>query len=169
MVGKRGYFFVVDSIIAATILLFGLFYLFTTIASTPAQTQAFRTADDFAAILLYQQLWQSTNTYYTTTLMQQGLVPYPDNTAFEELGYLFYKPSSQCPTCLNHTYNFSQSLIDESLDTRFGAAIYINNTLIYSRDVAKTTVLFSRGVIIYTRMNSTTLIGPVIGEVQLWY
>ncbi len=50
MVGKRGYFFVIDAIVAATILLFGLFILFGSSVRTQQDLQPFVSIEDFMSL-----------------------------------------------------------------------------------------------------------------------
>jgi hypothetical protein len=170
MVNKKGYFFVVDAIIASTILLFGLFILFGSSIRMPEDTQPLTTTEDFTSILLYQPLSQSTNPYYTAVLLSTpGLVNNQDATPLEELGYLMYKYNqTNNVVYLQHAQNFASSLMNESLEKRYGASIYLNNTLVYNRSTARTTFQFSRATVVYVRVGTTQAIGPYPGEVQLW-
>jgi hypothetical protein len=59
--------------------------------------------------------------------------------------------------------------MNESLDPTLGAAIYINDTFVYGRPIIATALQHSRSVIVYARTGPNVLIGPVIGEVRLWY
>ena len=167
--GRKGYFFVVDAIIAATILLFGLLYLFGTGVSSPSYAQTYTATEDFASILLYTSLTTSTNSYYLSTLLPANVVPYPDATPIEEIGYLLEVNPATCPSCASYATPFAQSLMDDTLEQRYGGAIYVNNTLVYSRNIPQKTVFINRSVIVYVRYNATILLGPVRGDVLVWY
>lgn len=169
MKGRRGYFFVIDAIIAATILLFGLFIIFGSGIRTTETQQPFIAAEDFSSLVLDKSLATSTNSYYVTILLPAGLVPYPDATPMEEIAYLMERDPLTCFSCASYAANFSRSLIDEALDSHYGVAIVYNGTTVYSRTVPKNDLFLSRPSIVYTRMNMTTVIGPVTGEVQVWY
>lgn len=167
--GRKGYFFVVDAIIASTVLLFGVFLLFGSAIRATDQTQPLSSAEDFAAIILNTPMSGSQNQYYLTMLLPQNIVAFPDATPLEEVGYLIIKWNQTSNiTYLSHAENFTESLID-SLDSRFGVAVYFNGTRIADRAVPETTVRITRPILLFIRMNESAVIGPVTGEVWLWY
>jgi hypothetical protein len=169
MVGRRGYFFVVDAALASIVLFFGIFLLYSMHIEQPESTQPLTTAEDFITLLNYQQLSESTNTYYVQTLLPNRLVLYPDVTPLEEIGYLLieYNRTGNV-TYKEHAYNFTVSLVDEAIDPQYGVALYYSGTLVYNRTIPQNNYLISRPLFIYVRYNLTTLYGPVPGEVQVW-
>jgi hypothetical protein len=170
MVSKKGYFFVIDAIIASSILLFGLFILFGSSIRVPEDRQPLVTTEDFTSILLYQPLSSSTNEYYTRVLLPgQNLVINQDATPLEEIGYLVYRYNqTNDPVYLRHAENFASSIMNESLERRYGASIYLNKTLVFNRTLQRNSFQFSRITVVYIRTNNTNVIGPVLAEVQLW-
>jgi hypothetical protein len=166
---KKGYFFVVDAIIAITIVLLGMFLLFSTGSRSFDQDQPLQTLEDFTTIATAQTLSESTNAYYVNTLLPARVVPLSDMTPTEEIGYLLLKYNETGNvTYLNYASNFTASLFNESIEDRYGASLSINDTIIYSRPVAATSFNIARTTVLYVRMNETTLRGPVLSEVRLW-
>lgn len=167
---KGGYFFVVDAVIALTIVLLGVFLLFSANARHFDQDQPLETLEDFVTISGARTLSESTNSYYVNTLLPARVVPFPDATPLEEVAYLLLKYGETGNiTYLYHAGNFSAALFNESIESRYGAALIINGTTIYSRSVQAEQFSMSRTTVLFVRMNETALRGPVLSEVQLWY
>lgn len=165
---RRGYFFVIDAIIAATILLLGIFVLLGASVEKPAGTQSITTADSFATLIGDTPLSSSTNSYYESTLLTKNLVPFADATPIEEIGYLVLSNNSSCPSCASYAENFSLSLIDEAIDSQYGVAIAFNGTVVALRDRPQRVFYIARPLLVYVRLNSTDVVGPVVAEVRLW-
>jgi uncharacterized membrane protein len=170
MRSRKGYFFVIDSIVALTIVLLGIFLLFSTGSSSFNLEQPLSTLEDFASITMARPLSESTNNYYVTELLPAGLVPFPDATPMEEIAYLVQRSiESGDPLFAEYAENYSRALIDEALERRYGAELIINGTSVFARDNPQTLFNMGRQGVLYIRMDDSTVRGPVVAEVRLWY
>jgi hypothetical protein len=164
---NRGYFFVVDAMLAAIILAIGLFILYSTSIRAAPVDQSLSLIEDFSTLLGSTEIASTTNTYYLNTLLPNNLVLYPDETVFEELGYLSVLSSTD-PSYAVYASTYAESLMNSSLDARYGSAIVINGSTLYSRPIAKSSFFLNRSTLVYVRMNDTTVYGPLIAEVHIW-
>lgn len=168
MRGRRGYFFIIDAAIASVILFLGVIVIFGASIRAPEDTQTLTRVEDYATILLTQPLSRSTNAYYVSELLPQGLVPSPETTALEEIAYLHVLGQAGCSTAASHAYNFSLRMTDQILESQRGGAIYVNGTLVYNRSNQPINIFINRPTLLYVRLNATDLIGPIPAEMHVW-
>lgn len=163
---KQGYFFLIDAIIASVVLFAGLFVLFSTGITTQEKLQPLVTLEDLVTVISITPISSTVNDYYVDELLPQGIVPYPDATPLEEIVYLLY---ANCPTtnCTSHAENYTLSLFAATLDPQYGAQLSVNNTIVAQYGSMTPRYVYARSVVVYAR-NETGIIGPLIGEVQLW-
>lgn len=167
---RKGYFFVIDATVAITIVLLGIFLLFSSGASSFSQEQPLTSLEDFVTLSGARSLAESTNNYYTGTLLPARVVPLPDMTPLEEVGYLLFRYNETGNvTYLHYASNFTASLFNDSIEARYGASLTVNGTLVYRRAAEPSSFNIGRTTVLYVRMNETAIKGPVLSEVQLWY
>jgi hypothetical protein len=165
---KKGYFFVIDAILAAIVLMLGIFILYSTAVRAPSTEPQFLRAEEFATTLTSTGATVG-NTYYQGVLLPGGLVPYTDVSPLEELGYLLIKyQDTGDVSYLSYAGNYSESLMNDSLETYQGSAIVVNGTLLYARPLGREEFFLNRTLLAYVRMNATRLEGPLLAEVHLW-
>ena len=163
---RQGYFFIVDAIMASLVLFAGLFIIFSGGASTQESLQPLVTLEDLVTTLSITPISSTVNDYYINQLLNNSLVPYPDATPLEQITYLMF---TTCPgiNCTSHAENYTRSLLESAVDVQYGAKITINGTVLATYGMTKPRYALARSIIVYAR-NETGLIGPVVGEVQLW-
>lgn len=163
---RRGYFFVVDAVIASVILFVGLFALFGGGVRSDDNVQPLATIEDLLQTLGTQPVSATLDPYYTGTLLQAGLVPYPEATPLELITYLNVTDCGD-PYCDEHAYNYTESLFQTTLGSEYGASLTINGSLIFEQDRDKRYVL-TRSFVVYVRVNDTNYTGPLVAEMALW-
>ena len=163
---RRGYFFVIDAIIASVILFAGLFVLLGGGVHKEDTVQPLATVEDLLSTLATQPVSSTLDPYYTGMLLPNGLVPYPEMTPLEEIVYLNY---SACgvPDCDGHAVNYTRSLLSNTLGPDYGAEISINGTVLATQPHTQRYLLV-RGFVVYARINDTAVVGPIPAEVRLW-
>jgi hypothetical protein len=163
---RRGYFFVVDAVIASVILFVGLFALFGGGARSEDSVQPLATIEDTLQTLGTQPVSATLDPYYTGTLLPAGLVPYPEATPLELITYLNVTDCGD-PYCDEHAYNYTRSLFTTTLGSEYGAYLIINDSKIYQQDHDQR-YLLTRSFVVYTRVNDTNYTGPLVAELALW-
>jgi len=163
---RRGYFFLIDAVIASVILFVGLFALFGGGVRTESTVQPLATIEDLLGTLASQPISSNLDPYYTSTLLPKGLAPFPELTPLEQIVYLNYTVCSDA-YCDEHAANYTKSLLLTTLGSDYGAQISINGSVI-ARQEHPQRYLIVRGFVVYAKLNETVMIGPLPAEVQLW-
>lgn len=163
---RRGYFFIIDAIIASTVLFAGLFVIFSGGFTTPDSLQPTLALEGLVTSIGITPLSETVDPYYLSDLLPNGLVLYPDATPLEEIVYLRQKDCGSV-NCTDHARNYTRSLFETTIGPQYGAELRLDDEIVYTHGQAPRSYLIARPVIVYAR-NETTVIGPVIAEVRLW-
>jgi hypothetical protein len=163
---RRGYFFLVDAVIASLILFGGLFVLFSSGTQTEDSVQPLATIEDVLGTLATQPVSATLNPYYVDELLPQGLVPYPAATPLELVAYLNITDCGN-PYCDDYAVNYSRSLFASALGPEYGYELRINGSRLAYADTQKRYQL-ARTFVLYVRTSDTEYVGPLEAEVYLW-
>lgn len=148
------------------VLFAGLFVIFSGALSTQETLQPLVSLEDLVTTIAITPVSSTVNSYYLTQLLPAGLVLFPDATPMEQIAYLLQKDCAPV-NCTDHARNYTQSLLAEGLSQQYGAQLIIDDETVYSTGPMQQRYLLSRTVIVYAR-NETGVIGPLVGEVQIW-
>jgi len=168
---KRGaYFFVIDALIAASIIFVSLIIIFSTHSIVPESNTALRMVEDYADFLANTRVRQFEGTY-TQSLVQNGNITNLDNTLLEQLTEFYYYNASGIRDTTQIMWNFTEELSKGAVVRQNSVLVYLNKSLIYNRtmtDMGKSNLLLSTKRISFKRINDTYVYGPITLEVRIW-
>jgi len=168
---KRGaYFFVIDAMIAASIIFVSLMIIFASYSLQPESNPTLRMAEDYATFLMNTSIRQFQGDY-VQLLINNNNITDQDNTLLEQLTEFYYLNSNgidKSQIMANFTQEISQGIIPDQRSF----AVYLNNTLIYNRtsnaNINTTKLLLSTKKISFKRINETVIYGPIILDIRIW-
>ncbi len=185
--GRRGYFFLIDSIIALGVLAVGTFLIFTLYANVPSKEEVTILSDDIMDFFANNKIKDVDNEYVGLggTLWEEegsdtGLCPGEELTANVENTLLqqvaeFYEKSAGNGCYLELAQKFIDELTKNILPLEYAFEFWMNGQLLYpdaeqtdSKNATK--VLIPSKKIVYGILNKETgdMFGPYNAEVLLW-
>jgi len=165
---RRGQFFILDTLLALTIIFGGLLFILSSTAQTPLTSQAAYTAQDLLKQLSDTQINQSSNSIIVQARFN-GTIAASDGyrSLLEEVVYLYSQGNlGTAQQIINST---AVSLIPQNYNARF----VINQTQLFVKTVTTNTqaqapfVLYDRRIIIGLT-NTSQRFGPYIVEFSIW-
>ena len=173
-ISKRGYFFLIDSILALGVLVIGGFLIFSTYTKTPAKEDATALAESLMDFFSNTKIKDVNNAYVGVggELWQQGIITNQENTLLQQLGELYAKNDSGTAEKLiaNVTKN--------SMPQQYLFEFWVDDALLYPQNASQshlqsknaTKVLIPSKKIVHGFLNRETgdLFGPYAAEVQVW-
>nr|MCK4930400.1 hypothetical protein [Nanoarchaeota archaeon] len=167
---KRGaYFFVIDSLIAGSIIFLSLIIIFTTHSLRPEAGPTLRIVGDYTNFLINVKVREFQGDY-VQSLVDDGNITDLDNTLLEQLTeFYYYNESGKDTTTImaNFIKEVSQGIIPEQRSF----AVYMNKTRIYNKTntpLQEAGLVLNSKKISFKRINETYIYGPVILEVKVW-
>ena len=187
VLNRRGYFFLIDSIIALGVLAVGTFLIFTLYANVPSKEEVAILSDDIMDFFANNKIKDVDNEYVGLggTLWEEegsdtGLCPGEELTANVENTLLqqvaeFYEKSAGNGCYLELAQKFIDELTKNILPLEYAFEFWVNGQLLYpdaeqtdSKNATK--VLIPSKKIVYGILNKETgdMFGPYNAEVLLW-
>jgi len=165
---RRGFFFILDTLLALVVLFSGLALILTNSVQAPLTAQAAFTAQDLLTQLSNTRINDSSNSVIINARFN-GTISSDDGyrSLLEEIVYLYYK--SNFGSAAEITNATAATLVPAN----YNALFEINQTIIYSKNVSTNTeaqapfVLTDRRIIIGLT-NTSQLFGPYIVEFHIW-
>lgn len=135
---KKGIFFTIDAIIAASIIVLGLILASSFYISEKKSTSINYLSSDMTRVLSALKISEVNNTY-VSQLIADGMIEQKslNNSIAEILGEMWATNNSEI------ALNLTQELIEPHMDDRFGYGIYINEEEIWARPSAIRSALVS--------------------------
>ena len=187
LVNKRGYFFLIDSILALGVLTVGVFLIFSIYVKVPSKEQSTILSYDVMSFFANNKLKDVDNLYaglggelWAKESQAGGLCPgekltqNPENTLLQQLTEFYEKSKTKsCYTALAKT--FIGNLTINTLPPQYSFEFWINGQLLYpgtervdSKNAAQ--VLIPSKMIVYGNVNKETgeMFGPYTAEVLVW-
>ena len=166
---KRGaYFFVIDAVIAGTVLVATLLFIFGTYTSSPEQDTTLRAAEEFMKYLSTTKVREYSDGS-VQAFINDGNITDLDNTLMAQMVEFYYKGKTVQLTAI--AQDFSQNIVGKER----GLIIYINGTAIYNSTYHKgistlktSRLALSSKRVSFKRINETTIYGPVWVEAKVW-
>jgi hypothetical protein len=162
---KKGYFFIIDALIAMTVLSVGLFILMSSYSATPPATQLAITSADVLE-------------YLTQTSMREFVDPLGivDKRELLDRGSLSNSIAEQAIEYLNLSQtttaeNLIVEAVDQVLPIQYNIRIIIGDYTIFERGIERPEdaelLIPARGYVV-TVFNQSRVIGPYPIEVDIW-
>ncbi|MFH0867747.1 MAG: hypothetical protein V1831_00375 [Candidatus Woesearchaeota archaeon] len=173
-VNKRGYFFLLDSVIALSVLAVGGFLIFASYTKTPSTEEATILSEDVMDFFANNEI-KDVNNYYSGVggeLWNLGLITDTETTLLQQVG-IFYARNE-----LDIAEQFIAALTKDSFPSQYTFEFWINGNLLYpknpfpehlkSKNTAK--ALIPSKKIVYGILDKETgeMFGPYNAEVIVW-
>jgi len=171
---RRGYFFLIDSLLALGILAIGTILIFTFYLNVPSREGTTILSEDLMDFFANNKIKDIDNSYAGLggTLWQAGEITQADNSLLQQIAE-FYKNDKE-----NTAEQFILELTQNVIPSQYKFEVWIDNLRIYpqtttpSHDNSKksTLVLIPSKRIVYGILNKQTgeLFGPYESEVLVW-
>lgn len=172
--GKRGFFFILDAILAIGILVIGVLFLTSSYIQLPQLTQVSFLSDDLLSFLSDTKIKDLNNEYAGIggELWKNGTISNQENSLLQQAS-IFYKKND-----LGTAEKFIQSSTNELVPSQFRYEVWIDKTLIYPRNPSsqhslsrnQTSLILASRKIAFGFLNQSTgeIWGPYEVEVYLW-
>ncbi|MBU0979279.1 MAG: hypothetical protein KJ709_00600 [Nanoarchaeota archaeon] len=164
---SKGYFYTVDALMAITVLIIGLYFVFFTTSGSPSLQVSKNMAEDVMGTASSTKIFQLNDQAYPIlrALKQAGLVPDARSTLLQEAGMLYTIGNVDEATLL-----FEQT-IDPTVPEQYNYAIIINDDVLFERSSITQTnadsLVTSRRVL-YGSIDKRDMWGPLPAEVRVW-
>lgn len=171
---RKGYFFLLDSIIALGVLAVGAFLVFSTYTNTPFLEDVSILSEDLMQLFANNKIKDINNEYARVggTLWQQGIINNSENTLLQQLGVFFAANN------LDIAEKFINNLTQNILPQQFLFEIKIDDTLLFPQNPSlahiqskeKTAVLIPSRRLVHGILDKETgdLFGPFEVMVTVW-
>ena len=181
MLGKRGYFFILDAFIADTIIFVSLAAMLSSNV-VEQRSRDYSQAESYASFITDTRI-DDLNNQYVQNLTAQGIIKNTKNSIIEQIDQFYYDAYYACnqanTTCINQSLGYSLQMIkniSEPLITeRYGFNYIIRdiqrNISLYSRDLSSLNgsdyVLVAKRIS-FLYINQTTMLRPHVVEISIW-
>lgn len=159
------YFFGLDAIIASIIILLAVYFILSMRAQSPESVQSYAQAEDFMDFIMQTQV-RDFNGNYTQGLVEDSNITNTHHTLFEQIAEFHLHNKTDI------NFRFVEEIVNGSLLSHNGVLYAYNDENIYNRsyDIRKNAgVVLSSKKISFLRINTSTVYGPHVVEVQAWY
>ncbi len=174
MLQKRGYFFVLDSILSMFIIITGGFFILSSYSNLPETTQVSFLSDDLLKFISNLKIKDLNNPYAGIggQLWQQGLINNSDNTLLQQLA-IFYSEDQK-----DIAKKFIASVTKDVIPTQFFYEVWLNNEIFYPEILSpehiqskdKTKLMLKSNKIVFGIIDKETNrpFGPYGVEIYVW-
>ena len=166
---KRGaYFFVIDALIAASVIALSLIIIFGTHNVRKETTPTLRMVEDYTDYLVSTKVREFQGPY-RDQLVNDGNITNLDNTLLEQLTEFYFQNKTRDTTTILR--NFTEEISYGIVPPQRSVSLKINNSLIFSRENLppnQSSLRLSSKKISFKKINDSYVYGPVIIEVSVW-
>ncbi|MBI2651469.1 hypothetical protein HYX01_03290 [Candidatus Woesearchaeota archaeon] len=171
---KKGYFFVIDAVLALSVLAIGILLAFTLYSNVPSKEQSTVLSEDLMDFLVNNKIKDTDNTYASVNgqLWNSGKITNAENTLLQQAAE-FYAINE-----LDIANQFIAELTKNSLPSQYTFELWINKKLIYPKEPSQqhqtsknqANVLIPSKKIVYGILNKDdgSMFGPYDAEVLVW-
>lgn len=176
---KRGYFFILDAFIAATVIAISLVVIMNSDVTFSQRSKEFQ-IDEITSFLLNTKLEDIDNPY-VRELIATGKIMNPRNNLMEQVDLFYYTAKYVCVSnqCSENNYNLSRDLLknitEPLISQKYGYNYVIldgsQNYSVYNRSLntkAKSNFVVVTKKISYVKYNSTHTFLPHVVEFSVW-
>lgn len=168
---KRGaYFFVIDALIASSIIFMSLIIIFTTYNIQPESSPALRILGEYTNFMINTRV-RDFQGVYVQSLLDDGNITRRDNTLLEQLTEFYYINKSKTKDTTTIMQNFIAEVSQGIIPEQRSFSVYMNSSLLYSNannPIEESNLVVTSKKISFKRINQTYIYGPVIFEIKLW-
>ncbi|MBW2976958.1 hypothetical protein KY347_05935 [Candidatus Woesearchaeota archaeon] len=176
---RRGYFFLIDSVIALGVLAIGVFLIFSVYTKSPEKEEVVILSDSVMEFFANNKIKDVDNAYAGLggTLWNGGEITNAENTLLQQIAEFHKKGEGGDDTAKA----FIEALIQDVLPSQYSMEFWMDNHLLYplyspeeaeEAELSKgsTEVLIPSKRIVYGISNKETgeMVGPYSAEVLVW-
>jgi len=171
---KRGYFFILDAMLALLVLVIGVFLITSSYINVPQPAQVGLLSDNLLDFLSNSKIKDINNPYAGIggELWNKGSITDADNSLLQQIG-IFYATNDK-GTAAKFIQNVSEGIVPG----QFKYEVWIDGSMLYPAEITaehaqsrnSTKLLLTSKKITFGILNSTTgdIFGPYKAEVFLW-
>lgn len=171
ILSRKGYFFLIDSIIALGVLAIGVFLVLTLYTNVPSKEEQTILSEDIMDFFANNKIKDINNPYAGLggTLWQQGKITNAENSLLQQVAEFYANDD------IDTAKTFIMQLIENILPTQYNLEFWMDDQLLYpaaeqtdSKNAAE--ALIPSRKIVYGIMNPETgdMFGPYNAEVLVW-
>ena len=182
---KRAYFFLIDSILALSVLAIGTFIIFSQYVKVPSKSEVTIFSEDLMDFFADNKVKDINNvevglggTYWSesevTTCNGGPIKPNPENTLLQQAGD-FYERSKSKSCYLVIARAYTQKLIQNTLPAQYNFEFWMDDNLIFpdteqidSKNAARALIPSKKIVYGIIDQQTGSLFGPYNTEVLVW-
>lgn len=172
--GRKGYFFLIDSIIALGIIAIGLFAVFTSYSSIPSRQESDILSEDMMDFFSGTKIKDLNNEYAGVdgTLWQSGQIDNADNTVLQQLALFYYQNRTDLAERMVSNLTHNRIPLQYNFEFRIeGNTIFPLNQSqqhIDSRNGSMVLIPSAKIVHGFADRNEGELFGPYKAETLVW-
>ncbi|MBL7056005.1 hypothetical protein ISS07_03790 [Candidatus Woesearchaeota archaeon] len=171
---KKGYFFIIDAVLALGVLAVGLFLIFSAYTKIPPKEQIASLSEDMMDFFTQNKIKDVNNDYAGVggELWNNGKITNSENTLLQQTA-IFYNGGN-----FTIMENFVRNLTQNILPVQYVFELRINKTLVYPMGPSqrhnisknKTTILIPSRKIVhgFSDSDEEDMFGPYLAEVLTW-
>ena len=171
---KRGYFFVIDALVALLVLVVAVVLIFSTNIREQKTEQPFTLSTDVLKVLSTNKIKSINNDYAgsNSNLTRNGNITDIDKTLLEQVAEFYHRNKTlECGYCLQLIDSFLDNITVNMIPKEYDYMIILDNTTVYNHSTSpmndSTFVIPSR-TIVHGLYNGKDLYGPYLVEVLSW-
>ena len=173
-INKRGYLFLLDSIIALGVLIIGGFLVYASYAKVPSKEEPKLLSETTMNFFANTKISDTNNAYagFNGQLWRQGNITNDDNTLLQQIGEFYAKNQ------LDTAEKFIANITENTIPVQYLFEFRMNNQLLYPRNSSQehlnskqsSSVLIPSRKLVSGYLNQETgdLYGPYAAEVLVW-
>jgi len=172
--GKRGYFFILDSMVALAVLSVGIVLIFSQHSYEPKTEQSYTLSLEVLNVLSYNKIKNINNDYAgsNSNLTRNGNITDIDKTLLEQIAEFYYRNTTKdCGFCIELIGKFLNNITINLIPSEYNYLIRIDNMSVYNHsnsDMNSSSFLIPSRKIVHGMYNETELYGPYLVEVLSW-
>lgn len=176
MRNKKGYFFIIDAIIAILIISIGVLISFSLYNYDPPKEQSFFLSTDIINTLSENHV-SDINTEkvpYLEVLKSENYIINDNITILEQIGEFYYREyvllDLPCATCEQLDSNFTKTITNTLIPREYNFLLIINGTQIYNQtntDLKDAIIIVPNKKMIHGVFNNR-IWGPYVATVVIW-
>ncbi len=170
---KRAYFFIIDSMIALSVLAIGVVLLFSYHKFEPNTQQSYIISEEIINMLINNDI-QNINNYYAGVngiLSRNGNITDPKKNLLEQVAEFYYRNQTDCNFCFQMIEGFIGNVTQNSIPSEANYKILMNNAVIFERsykDISEAKFITPSRVIVHGIYNDSEMFGPDLVVVYSW-
>jgi len=170
---KKGYFFIIDSLVALIALTAGVLLIIGISSYEPKSGQTLTVAKEVIETLQSNKVRNLNNDYMgaNSILTRNGNITDTDRTLLEQSAEFYYRSTKGCTFCLYLTDLFLANVTAQLIPNEYDYIISIDNITIFNhtvKDMEESSLVTPVRTVVHGIYNESEMFGPYVVEVISW-